>query len=103
MGRASRPKPKRLGRKLLEIRTRLDLSQAQMVKRLDDKERWKLYAGHISEYESGTREPPLPVLLRYARIAGVPMEALVDDEINLPKRLPAEVKLEWVMVRREIS
>jgi len=37
----------------------------------------------ISGYELGQREPPLLVLLRYARIAGVSMETLVDDKMKL--------------------
>lgn len=42
----------------------------------------------ISEYERGEREPPLPILLRYARVAGVNTEVLIDDELDLPARLP---------------
>ena len=38
----------------------------------------------ISEFELGEAEPPLPVLLQYAHIAGVHMEDIVDDELNLP-------------------
>jgi hypothetical protein len=46
----------------------------------------------ISDYELGKREPPLPILLRYARVAGVQMEVLVDDEMDLPAKLPAKPK-----------
>jgi transcriptional regulator with XRE-family HTH domain len=100
MGRSRRRQPARLAKKLEEIRTRLDLSQTQMVKRLgDDGER--LRPGHVSEFESGAREPSLLILMQYARIAGVPMEALVDDELDLPEKLPSEVTHEWVMTRRE--
>jgi transcriptional regulator with XRE-family HTH domain len=49
---------------------------------------------HISRYESGLREPPLAILLRYARAAGVNMEALVDDELNLPDKLPGTINHE---------
>jgi hypothetical protein len=42
-----------------------------------------LYTNHISEFESGKREPPLPVLLCYARVASVSMEVLVDDQYEL--------------------
>jgi len=38
----------------------------------------------ISSYERGTGEPNLIVLLRYARLARVPMETLVDDKLKLP-------------------
>lgn len=100
MGRSRRPQPRRLSEKLLEIRTRLDLSQTQMVRRLGEAGE-KLQPGHVSEFENGAREPSLLVLLQYARIAGVPMEALVDDDLDLPKQLPSEITSEWVMVRRE--
>lgn len=100
MGRSRRPQPHRLASKLEEIRTRLNLSQTQMVKRLGEVG-GKLQPGHVSEFESGTREPSLLVLLQYSRIAGVPMEVLVDDKLELPKKLPAETTEEWVMVKRE--
>jgi transcriptional regulator with XRE-family HTH domain len=41
--------------------------------------------GHVSEYERGLREPTLLVLLRYARLAGISVDALIDDELSLPK------------------
>jgi transcriptional regulator with XRE-family HTH domain len=100
MGRGRRVQPVRLAEKLLEIRERLDLSQAQMFRRLGVT-RSRIYVSHISGYELGTREPPLDVLLQYARAAGVPMDALVDDELDLPEKLPSEVSYEWVMIRRE--
>ena len=46
-----------------------------------------LYQSGIHEYEKGTREPPLPVLLRYARLANVYLDVLVDDELDLPAQL----------------
>ena len=46
----------------------------------------------ISEYELGKREPPLPILLEYARLAGVHMEDLVDDKVDLPDKLPGRVR-----------
>lgn len=100
MGRGKRLLPRRLAAKLLEIRERLDLSQAQMFNRLG-KTRSRIYASHISGYERGTREPPLDVLLQYARVAGVLIEALVDDELDLPEHLPSEVTTEWVVIKRE--
>lgn len=87
MGTASRPRPRRLAEKLLQIRRLLGLTQEQMAERLRDVESPPQPA-HISRFESGTREPSLLVLLRYARLAGVPMETLVDDEVELPARLP---------------
>ena len=37
----------------------------------------------VSEYERGVREPDLIILLRYAKLAGVRMAMLVDDEMEL--------------------
>jgi transcriptional regulator with XRE-family HTH domain len=45
--------------------------------------------GHISEFENGRREPSLLFLLAVARLSNIPMEVLVDDEEELPRRLPA--------------
>jgi transcriptional regulator with XRE-family HTH domain len=88
MGRAARPKPTRLAGKLKQIREALGLSQTEMLKMLGlDR---KLYYTAISGYELGTREPPLTVLLQYARMAGVYVDILIDDELELPKRLPAK-------------
>lgn len=100
MGRSRRLQPLHLARKLAEIRERLDLSQTQMVKRLGES-RSKLQPGHISEFEAGMREPSLPVLLSYAQVAGVYVDVLIDDAIDLPERLPAEATREWVMVPRD--
>jgi len=86
MGRARRPTPIKLAGKLHKIRKALDLTQEQMVRRLSYK-RTPIFPGHISEYERGVREPPLEVLLRYSRLAGVPMETLVDDKLHLPENL----------------
>jgi transcriptional regulator with XRE-family HTH domain len=86
MGKSARPKPKRLAEKLLQIRLSLGLSQNELIKRLDFKET-ELVQGTISTYELGKREPSLPLLLRYARIAGVTVEMLIDDEseLKMPK------------------
>ena len=46
----------------------------------------------VSGYELGTREPPLPILLKYARLAGVCVEVLIDDKLDLPAELPAKPK-----------
>lgn len=96
MGRQPRPKPARLSEKLRQIRIALDLSQSQMMKRLGLDT--KLFASAVSGYEIGKREPPIPVLLKYARIAGVPMEVLADDDLELPETLPVTPTYEeWMM------
>jgi transcriptional regulator with XRE-family HTH domain len=88
MGRTARPKPFRLGEKLLKIRNSLELSQDQMLERLG-LAKW-LYRSAVSGYELGTREPPLPVLLKYAEIAGIWVDVLIDDALDLPEKLPAD-------------
>jgi transcriptional regulator with XRE-family HTH domain len=82
---SARPKPKRLAEKLRQIRLALGLSQTEMLKRLGLEEEMK-YA-RISEYETGQREPSLLTLLEYSRVAGIHMEVLADDELDLPARL----------------
>ena len=80
MGRTRRNRPKKLGRKLLAIRQRLGLSQTEMSKALG----LKVHYSAVSNFELGTREPDLIVVLKYARLAKVPMEILVDDKLKLP-------------------
>lgn len=90
MGRVARPKPARLAEKLLQIRVALSLSQNGMLARLGLDE--KLFRSAISGYELGTREPPLPVLLKYAEEAGVWVDVLINDELDLPAVMPAKPK-----------
>jgi transcriptional regulator with XRE-family HTH domain len=52
----------------------------------------RLNRDDISKYERGVREPSLIVILRYARAAGVCLDVLVDDDLNLPAKLPAKPK-----------
>lgn len=92
MGRASRPKPARLAAKLRQIRTALGLTQQQMYERLGET-KTALYPGHIGLYESDQREPPLPVLLKYARLAGIYVDVLIDDELDLPEKLPSKPRI----------
>jgi transcriptional regulator with XRE-family HTH domain len=86
MGRGSREKPERLGEKLTQIRNFLDLSQDGMVKLLV-RPRSKLTRNDISKFERDVREPSLLVLLRYARLAGISVDVLLDDELDLPKKV----------------
>jgi transcriptional regulator with XRE-family HTH domain len=86
MGRAARQQPDRLAEKLYAIRTRLDLTQEQMIQRLRYTKS-TLYPSSISEFEQGKREPPVLVLLHYARAVGINVEILIDDALDLPKKL----------------
>jgi transcriptional regulator with XRE-family HTH domain len=86
----SRPRPKRLAEKLLQIRNALGLSQTELWRRLGVED--EIPFKRISKYELDQNEPPLSVLLQYARLAGVHMEDLADDELDLPDKLPGPVK-----------
>ena len=88
---ARRPAPKRLGEKLLQIRTALELSQTGIVQSLGYEES-PLYPAQISNFEQGKREPPIQLLLAYARLANIPLEILADDKLDLPAELPAKSK-----------
>lgn len=94
MARLPRPKPARLPEKLLQIRLALELSQDGMLYQLGLHE--TLSRTTVSAYEVGTGEPPLPVLLDYARIANVWMDVLVDDALDLPAKLPSPTKHEGI-------
>jgi transcriptional regulator with XRE-family HTH domain len=38
--------------------------------------------GRISEFEIGKKQPSIPVLLSYARVANLTLEEIVDDELE---------------------
>jgi len=90
MARGARVRPDRLPEKLLQIRLALGLSQSELLRRLDLED--KMDYRRISEFERGTTEPHLSVVLQYARAAGVHMEDIVDDELDLPDKLPGAVR-----------
>jgi transcriptional regulator with XRE-family HTH domain len=90
MGGKARMKQERLAEKLLQIRLALGLSQTELLYRLGVED--LIVYNQISRYETGTREPPLAILLRYARVAGICVDVLIDDELDLPAKLPARPK-----------
>jgi transcriptional regulator with XRE-family HTH domain len=57
----------------------LGLTQIEMKQRLN----FGGHSGRLSEYELGRRQPSVLVLLAYARVAGIHLEDLVDDEVEL--------------------
>lgn len=87
MGGNRRRTPDHLAKKLIQIRMALGLSQNQLIRELglDD----QIVQATISGFEVGRREPPLHILLLYARLAGVSVDMLIDDELDIPVRLPA--------------
>lgn len=90
MGRQPIPRPKRLAEKLSLIRDGLGLSQNELIQRMGLAD--FLLREEVSDFERGKRVPPLPVLLQYARAAGVYIDAIVDDGLDLPKKLPCSTK-----------
>lgn len=48
----------------------------------------------MAEYERGRMEPSLLFLLAVVRLAEIPslLEVLVDDELELPRRMPASAR-----------
>jgi transcriptional regulator with XRE-family HTH domain len=90
MGTKPRIKPQRLAEKLRVIRLALGLSQAEMWRHLGVED--LIVFKQISAYEMGKREPPLMILLQYARAAGVSTDVLIDDNLELPAKMPARRK-----------
>ncbi|HEY0082658.1 MAG TPA: helix-turn-helix transcriptional regulator [Pyrinomonadaceae bacterium] len=85
-----RPKPARLAEKLRQIRLALGVSQQELHRRLGVED--LVAYNEISKYELGKNEPYLQILLQYARVAGIHIEDIVDDELDLPEKLPGNVK-----------
>ena len=89
MGHA-RPRPMRLAEKLKQIRLSLGLSQTEMLRRLRAEE--EIPYTRISDYELDKNEPSLMTVLAYARVGGVHVEDIIDDDLDLPNRLPGNVR-----------
>ena len=77
----SRPRPKHLAKKLLQIRRSLGVSQGELVRQLGVQA--LIEHTTISKYELDKNEPPLAILLAYARLAGIPVEQIIDGEFDL--------------------
>jgi transcriptional regulator with XRE-family HTH domain len=97
MGARPRLRQKRLPEKLRAIRDALGLSQTGMLKRLGAED--LIEYNRISEFETGKGEPPLVILLLYARVANVWTDVLIDDDLDLPARLPSAKKYEGMRRR----
>lgn len=74
-----RRRPKRLAEKLLQIRKALGLSQREMAERLYN----GVNRNYVSKYERNKSEPTIEELLVYARLAGVVLDHLIDDDAEL--------------------
>jgi transcriptional regulator with XRE-family HTH domain len=68
-----------MAKKLLQIRQTLGLSQSELVKELGV----NIPYTNISKFELDKNEPDSRVLLAYARLAQIPLEQIVDDDLEL--------------------
>jgi transcriptional regulator with XRE-family HTH domain len=81
MAMAPKPIPKQLGRKLRAIRESKGWTLDQMAEALG--KTGPSRRTRVFEWEAGTRQPDLPALLAYARLAGVSTDVLIDDGLDL--------------------
>jgi transcriptional regulator with XRE-family HTH domain len=78
--------PKNLGKKLAAIREKLGVeTYEKMVDKLDVGD-MPIYRSTIYEYEKNRRQPPLVILLRYARLGKISVDTLIDDDKEWPQR-----------------
>ncbi len=84
----------RMGEKLLTVRKALGLSQNGILRRLGLAD--ELTQAEWSAYERGVRNPSLPVLLIISELAGVWMDVLINDNLDLPDTIPASPKSEGI-------
>ena len=88
MGRKAQRRPKHLGEKLETIRKGLEITQAKMAEQLRERgAEDTTHSGYVAEFETGKRIPSVFTLLAYSKIAGISINVLIDDELDLPKRL----------------
>jgi len=88
----SRKNPTRLAEKLKAIRLALGQSQRSLIKYLDAED--ELIQSHISAFEDSrnNRIPSVNILLKYARAVNISTDVLIDDELDLPDKLPVIIR-----------
>lgn len=93
MGRGKRARPKRLQEKVSDIRRKLAITQDEMAALLVKYGAEETtHSGYVADFETGKRAPSLLGVLAYAKIIGVCTDVLLDDEMNLPDKLPSKAK-----------
>ena len=101
MGKSPGYRPARLGEKMVEIRRQLGLSQNGLLRHLSLSD--ELFQGDISAFELGNRTPDLRTLLLLAQAAGVYVDVLIDDGLDLPEKIPANPKSAGVRRRSRVG
>jgi transcriptional regulator with XRE-family HTH domain len=74
--------PKKPGKKMKQIRESPGMSQRETGKALNYKDT-PLRASQISRSEIGQGEPPMMLVLAYARLAKISVESLIYDKMKL--------------------
>jgi hypothetical protein len=93
MGRGKRARPKKLQEKVCEIRRRLAITQEEMAKSLiKHGAEETTHSGYVADFETGKRAPSLLGVLAYAKLIGMCADVLLDDEMDLPEKLPSRPK-----------
>ena len=95
MGTYARRRPERLAEKLLAVREAFGDSQNGLIRRLGLEA--EISQSDLSAFERGSREPPLHILLRYSELACIWVNALIDDDVDLPAKIPAGKMREGVI------
>ena len=94
--------PQKMGSKLKRIRKELGLSQGGMLNLLGFGDENSLFRSSISGYELGTRLPPYNIVLRYAKIANVYTDVLIDDDVNFsPGKIPYLIKSDGIESKKK--
>lgn len=97
MGTFARRRPARLAEKLLRVRQTFGDSQNGLIRRLGLTD--ELTQSDISAFERGTREPSLYVLLKYSEAARVWVNTFIDDNVELPDKLPCRTMSEGARLK----
>jgi len=90
MKKRARKKPAFLAEKLKRIRKALGASQDTIIPMLGLED--ELIRAEISSFERGHREPAIHILMAYGKLAGVYVDVLYSDELDLPEKIPASPK-----------